>query len=297
MTEAKRQLDNTIFYTKLEVNPTATHSDIVNNTIRNFVKEKLLSEHIAKALTVDNPKTARFYLLPKIHKINNPGRPITNAINSPTSSIAEFVDYQLKPIVQNLKSFIKDTTDFLNKLEIIRKVPEGALLVTMDVTSLYTNIPHNEGINAATIACEENYSNSTSTRVIIKFLSLILNLNNFTFNDENILQIKGCSMGSECSCSYANLFMGKFETDRIYPLIINKCLCYYRFVDDIFMIWTGSGKELKYFFTMVNFDYATIIFECKSSNKEINFLDTIVCITRSNTVSTKHYKKETDRNA
>ena len=88
LTEAKRQLDNMNFYTKLDVNPTATHSDVVNNTIRNFVKEKLVSEHIAKALTTDNPKKARFYLLPKIHKINNPGRPITNAINSPTSSIA-----------------------------------------------------------------------------------------------------------------------------------------------------------------------------------------------------------------
>ena len=137
------------------MNPTATHTDIVNNTIRNFVKEKLLPEHIAKALLVDNPKTACFYLLPKVHKINNPGRPITNAINSPTSSIAEFVDYQLQPMVQNLKSYIKDTTDFLNKLEKINRVPEGALLVTMDVTSLYTNIPHKEGINATTLACEE----------------------------------------------------------------------------------------------------------------------------------------------
>ena len=199
-------------------------------------------------------------------------------------------------MVQNSKFYIKDTTDFLNKLEIIRKVPEGALSVTMDVTSLYTNIPH-KGINAATIACEENYSNSTSTRVIINFLSLVLNLNNFTLNDENILQIKVRSMGSKCSCSYANLFMGKFENDRIFPLITNKCLCYYRFVDDIFMMWTGSEKELKYFFTRVNSDHATITFECKYSNKEINFLDTIVCITKSNTLITKLYKKETDRNA
>ena len=246
LAEAKRQLDNTNFYTKLDMNPAATHADIVNNTIHNFVKEKLLPEHIAKALMVDNPKTARFYLLPKIHKINNPGRPITNAINSPTSSIAEFVDYQLEPMVHNLKSYIEDTTDFLTKLETIKKVPEGAILVTMDVTSLYTNIPHNEGINAATLACEENDSIPTSTRVITKFLSLILNLNNFTFADENILQIKGCSMGSKCWCSYANVFMRKFVKDHIYPLISNKCLCYFRFVDGIFMIWTASVKELNH---------------------------------------------------
>ena len=63
------------------------------------------------------------------------------------------------------------------------------------------------------------------------------------------------------------------------------------------MIWTGSVKEQKYFFTRVNSDHATIKFECKYSNKEINFLDTIVCIIRSNTLITKLYKKETDRNA
>ena len=93
--EANRQLDNTEFYTKLITNPTTTNYDIVNNTIQTFVKEKLLPEHVAKALVVDTPKTARFYLLPKVHKENIPGRPITNAINSPTSSIAEYVDHHL----------------------------------------------------------------------------------------------------------------------------------------------------------------------------------------------------------
>ena len=71
--EANRQLDNTEFYTKLITNPTTTNYDIVNNTIQTFVKEKLLPEQVAKALVVDNPKTARFYLLPKVHKENIPG--------------------------------------------------------------------------------------------------------------------------------------------------------------------------------------------------------------------------------
>ena len=125
----------------------------------------------------------------------------------------------------------------------------------MDVTSLYTNILHNEGINAATLPFEENDSISTSTRVITKFPSLIFNLNNFTFNNENNLQIKGCSMGSNCLCSYGNVFMGKFEKDGIYPLISNKCLCYYRFVYNIFMIWTGSETELNHFFAKLNSAY------------------------------------------
>ena len=120
--EANRQLDNTEFYTKLITNPTTTNYDIVNNTIQTFVKEKLLPEQVAKALVVDNPKTARFYLLPKVHKENIPGRPITNAINSPTSSIAEYVDHHLQPIVQKLKSYIKDTTNWRRSKQYLKEL-------------------------------------------------------------------------------------------------------------------------------------------------------------------------------
>ena len=94
--EAKRQLDNTEFYQKLNQDLTETHVDIANETIRKFAKEKLLKEHVAKALIIYDPKTARFYLLPKIHK----KKPITKAIGAPTSTIAEFVDFQLQPIVE-----------------------------------------------------------------------------------------------------------------------------------------------------------------------------------------------------
>ena len=282
---------------KLGVDPSETHKDIVNTTIRNFVKEKLLPEHIGNALVVENPKTAKFYLSPKIHKANVPGRPITNAINSATSTIAEYVDFNLQPMVKKLKSYIKDTTDFLNKLEEIHQLPKGAFLVTMDVKSLYTNIPHREGITAVAQTLEKDDTNSISTRVILKFLSLILNLNNFTFNDHNILQIKGCSMDSKCSCSYANIFMGKFEKDHIYPLITNNTLCYYRFVDDIFIIWIGTKEELLTFFEKLNSKHESIKFECKYSTKEIDFLDTTVQITKTNTIKTRIFRKPTDRNA
>ena len=229
--------------------------------------------------------------------MNVPGRPITNAINAPTSSIAEFVDFQLQPIVEKMKSYIKDTTNFLTKLAKIKDLPKDSILVTMDVASLYTNIPHNEGINAVAQALESNDSSSVSTRVIIKFLSLVLNLNNFTFNDENILQIKGCSMGSKCSCSYADIFMGNFESTKIYPLIANKHLCYYRFRDDIFMIWTGDETDLKEFFRRVNALHDSIKFEWKYSKTEVNFLDTTVKIENNGNLSTKLYRKPTDRNA
>ncbi len=295
--EARRQLNNTEFYRKVDTDLTETHADIVNQTIKKFATETLLKEHVAKALTVDEAKTAKFYMLPKVHKEGVPGRPITNAIGAPTSTIAEFVDFQLQPIVNKLRSYIKDTTDFLNKLSHLKNLPKNAILVTMDVASLYTNIPHNEGINAVAQSLEGNDQSTCSTRVIVKFLSLILNLNNFTFNDENYLQIKGCAMGSKCSSSYADIFMGKFENDKIYPLINGKTSCYYRFRDDIFMIWTAGEESLKEFFNAINKVHSSIKFECKYSKKDVSFLDTTVTIERNGTLSTKLYRKPTDRNA
>ena len=295
--EANRQLSNTEFYQEVHSNLSSTHAEIVNKTIRDFVKEKLLPEQVANALVVDNPKTAKFYLLPKIHKKNNPGRPITNAIGCATSKIAEFVNFQLQPMVEKLKSYIKDTTHFLNKLSEIDHLPEDAILVTMDVSSLYTNIPHNEGLNATAQVLEEDASFTGSTRVIIKFLSLILNLNNFTFNDQNFLQIKGCSMGSKCSSTYADLFMGKFEEREIFPRIQGQHLCYYRFRDDIFMIWIGGEESLKKFLDEINKVHDSIKFEAKYSREKIDFLDTTVNITKEKTLETTLYRKPTDRNA
>ena len=56
---------------------------------------------------------------------------------------------ETKPLVCRLPSYIKDTTDFLNKLASLNSLPHNVLFVSLDVTSLYTNIPQNEGINAS----------------------------------------------------------------------------------------------------------------------------------------------------
>ena len=61
---------------------------------------------------------------------------------------SQFVDFHLKPLVCTIPSYVKDTTDFLNKLTATDNLPDNALLVSLDVTSLYTNIPHDEGIDA-----------------------------------------------------------------------------------------------------------------------------------------------------
>ena len=55
------------------------------------------------------------------------------------------MDSLLQPIAQKQLSYIKDTTDFITFKE-KTKMDQDTILVSMDVTSLYTNIPQEEGI-------------------------------------------------------------------------------------------------------------------------------------------------------
>ena len=161
-------------------------------------------------------------------------------------TISEFVDYYLQPEVKKLKSYVKDTTDFIKKIEAIDHVSDDCYLVSLDVRSLYTNIPHKEGIEAVKQKLKKSKP-SISIKVILTFLKLILTLNNFVFNGINYLQKKGCAMGTKCGPSYANIFMGWFEEKFIFPLLKNLSDFYLRFIDDIFLIWNGTITEFDNF--------------------------------------------------
>ena len=50
--------------------------------------------------------------------------------------------------VKELKSYVKDSTNFIWKINNVEKVSGNGILVTIDVHSLYTNIPNKEGIEA-----------------------------------------------------------------------------------------------------------------------------------------------------
>ena len=89
-------------------------------------------------------------MLPKIHKRlhNVPGRPVVSNWGTPTEKVSEYLDFLLQPLMKSGKSYIKDTTEFLDKLRSLDNIPENAILVTADVVGLYPSIPHDEGLRA-----------------------------------------------------------------------------------------------------------------------------------------------------
>ena len=92
---------------------------------------------------VKDPKFAKFYLLPKIHKrlYNVPGRPVISNCGFYAENISSFLDFHLQPLAQKVKPYIKDTNHFLGKIKELGQLPEGTILCTVDAVGLYPNIP------------------------------------------------------------------------------------------------------------------------------------------------------------
>ena len=101
------------------------------------------------------------------------------------------------------------TTHFLNKLNNIGQLPNGVLLVTFDVTSLYTlytNIPHMDGIQACSAFLDRRANPTMKTIRLYDLIPLMLTNNTFTFNGQHYRQINGTAMGTKMAPSYAYLF-------------------------------------------------------------------------------------------
>ena len=153
------------------------------------------------------------------------------------------MDTLLQPIAQTQPSYIKDTTDFINFIE-KTKIDQDTILVSMDVTSLYTNIPQEEGINTVCNAYEKFYKHNIPipTHYLREILGLILNENSFQFNGENFLQTSGIAMGTKMAVSFANIFMAEIET-KIIEQCETKPREWKRYIDDVFSLWDCDRKK------------------------------------------------------
>ena len=172
--------------------------------------------------TPDPPRIPVFYTLTKIHKPTLVGRPIISGCDGPTERLSSFpsgVDKVLQPIAKIQESYLKDTTHFIRFIESTR-VPKNAFLVSMDVTSLYTNIPEEEGITIVCNAYENVYAQKPliATNFLREMLSLILKANSFQFNEKDSPNTRNChehqNGSSFCQHLYGIYRKGDLKAER-----------------------------------------------------------------------------------
>ena len=123
-------------------------------------------------------------------------------------------------------------------------------------------------------------------------MKLVLVLNNFVFNGVNYLQKKGPAVGTRAAPNFANVFVGYFENRFVYQSRLFKRFIksWWRYIDDIFMLWKGPRKPLEDFLNYLNEVHPSIKFEWKISKQKASFLDCDV-IKENNKLKTDVYQK------
>ena len=266
--------------------------DTSNKFFRGLKTKGFIAEKELKYFTYEYKKACnlgKMYLLPKIHKrlSDVPGRPVISNCGMPTEKVSEFLDYQLKPVMQNGKSYIRDSGHFLERIKNINTLPENAMIVTADVVGLYPSIPHEAGLSALKKVLENRSVKKIPTENLIKMAEFVLKNNIFEFNNKVFQQISGTAIGTKFAPPYARICMDRVEQE-LQPLL------WLRFIDDIFFIWTHGKEELKKFIENFNNFTPNLRFTYEYSEKSISFLDLIITVSEQKLKTTLHIKS-TDR--
>ena len=161
-----------------------------------------MKKETIKYFKVKDPKFATFYLLPKIYKrLNNvPGIPVISNCSYYTENISAFLDLHLQPFAQAVKSYIKDTNDFFNKLRSLPKFPHNIILCAADVAGLYPNILHKERLSALRKRLDSGMEKYISSDTLCDLAEVVLKNNTFKFGKKIIKSKKrDCHRNELCT--------------------------------------------------------------------------------------------------
>ena len=111
--------------------------DILNNLNDN---NYLIDKYHKNQFTQTNTTLEKLYGLPKIHKENCPLRPILSTVNCPTNFLSNVLLSDLKKGVKLPISHLSNSFELVNKIKDI-VIPDDYILLSLDVSSLFKNIP------------------------------------------------------------------------------------------------------------------------------------------------------------
>ena len=290
----------------------------IKAVLNEALEAKIISKEEFEFMDPSEKSVAKFYCNFKVHKEHLEGeappvRPIVSGKNSMTEGIAKFVDYHVKELATLHKTYIQDTPDFLRELEKVSDLDDNTILASIDVKALFTNIPAAEALESLETKLNERTNKEVPTEFIKELMKLILENNLFSFHDAIFRQEIGAAMGSNAVPSYADMYMGdKIDTkiEELATLHAGNLRLLKRFLDDLFLIFKGTSKQLHNLFEQINKIHPTIKFtithtknkaesdsdRCTCEHLEaIPFLDTL-CSISNKKIEVDLFKKKTDKN-
>jgi hypothetical protein len=216
--------------------------------------------HVAESILRDSNmavkggRLCKFYIIWKLHKAANAAglrsRPIAAAINYVTGPTSHFLHSQLKEAVWRHPHVLRDSLDLIRILEGLHfNADEQVMLTAADVNALYPSIQLERGMTALRWFMEHHTNfNQTLKDLCLRLAHFVLT-NNYVeceeLGDAFYRQIIGTAMGTSFSVVYAVIFMIWLETPILYDKRFSQYIrLYKRFIDDLFLIWTGPAAAL-----------------------------------------------------
>ena len=198
------------------------------------ILHRILRQEIATSLSPKSSRLAHLYGLPKTHKAKLSMRPILSATGTYNFNLAKWLEEKLKPLSVN-EYTITDVFEFADE---IRSNPmnEEDILVSYDVTALFTNVPLSETIDILVDKAFTNdwfnqtYDLNLEKEELTQLLEVATTNQLFQFDGQLYEQTDGVAMGSPLGPLMANVFMchleDKLARDGMVPSL------YKRYVDD-----------------------------------------------------------------
>ena len=144
-----KEMTDSESYKEIPQELTETATKTVKQLVNKMFKEGVINKDLQQYLIPKYPKNGKLKGNQKLHKDGAPFRTIVSGVNTPTERMAEVAEHKLNDYVINSPTYIRDTTDFINKLrEIKSTIPTNALLFCFDVEKLYPSVPRTEGLQA-----------------------------------------------------------------------------------------------------------------------------------------------------
>ncbi|CAF1592066.1 unnamed protein product, partial [Didymodactylos carnosus] len=209
--KAKEILYDERAFKKLTHNLTDKREKELIKFLLQLKRNKIISPDEYKLMRPDTgSRTPEAYFLVKVHKSGQPVRTIISSYNSYNYNMAKYLIALLKPAISQCPSYVKDSFDFARIIKENKDL--SRLMYSLDVLSLFTNVPLEKAINIAIKKIKQFRPKLTIDDDNLRELFYYCTKRtNFIFNSEHYDQINGVSMGSPVAPILARLFMSELE--------------------------------------------------------------------------------------
>lgn len=292
-TLAMNILEDTNTYKLLNRDPTGTIQQKANKRVSKLKTDSMIDDYTAKKSMIYNAVASKFYGLPKIHKDPIKLRPIISSIDAPNCKIAELItDIMTKAYDTNCQYYIRDSFQ-LAEIMNNRRIPQGFVIISLDVVSLFSNIPLHLAVDVVTKKWEQiSRQCAIPLDRFIELIEFVFNNTCFSFDNKHYRQILGTPMGSKCSPIIALYVMDEL-LDTCIPQLSFQLPFIKKYVDDLVCVVPEDKQdEILQVFNAYN-EHLKFTIEKEDEQNSVPFLDSRMIRTADNIIKLDWYTKPT----